>query len=397
MRNYNQQGLRVGAIKNAARGAANRDYRREVAELQPKFHPGADPLEREAGIRVLQPTDAQQLEQMTKMLEKLYAGAGPEQQQALALWKMQVAQGTIRDQVKLDFMRRFYFWLLGRGDQADHDKTLWGRGNTAVYNKQVASYIDMFVDKRTKYIMKLRALANTVPDTLNGFYLYFKYITNGRLKQIRAPDGTLTYDMTEEDYLEDFDLFQQVFDGPGGVQQGYKEIAAGLPTLGERGVKAFDSAGVPAPVNASGLKSGAAAKAAISREIMEQNNIRGVSERLSIEPQKKTRIGRAARGWEQEKGDPQVKRKDDDDDDDDAPPDLANGSTEVSGPPQNLGQAGEEASSISGADRRDSSFIGNDPNATLAEKMPALEEMPTTEEIEKARKEEEEAKKKKKK
>ncbi len=175
MRKFNK-GQHIGAIKQAARGAADRAYRDQVRSLQPKFQPGADPLDREAGIKILEPTDAQQLQKMTQMLEKLYAGGTPQEQQALELWKMQIAQGTVRDQVKLDFMRRFYFWLLGRGDQADHDKTLWGRANTAVYNKEVASYIDMFVDKRTKYVMKLRALANNVPDTLNGMYLYYKVI-----------------------------------------------------------------------------------------------------------------------------------------------------------------------------------------------------------------------------
>ncbi len=370
------RGIQIGAVKKAATGAANRDFRREVAELQPKFHPGADPLEREAGIRVLQPTDAQQLEQMTKMLEKLYEGATPEQQQALALWKMQVAQGTIRDQVKLDFMRRFYFWLLGRGDQSDHDKTLWGRANTAVYNKEVAAYIDMFVDKRTKYVMKLRMLANNVPDTLNGLYLYYKYIVNGRLKQIRAPDGTINYDMTDEDYLQDFDMFQQVFEtgavlphGRRDTQQGYNELAAGLPTMGERNVKAFDSAGVPAPVNNSGLASGEAAAASISRKRMEDNNVRAVSDRLSLNaPAHQHRDSFGDRSWERHRssgGGTETTIQNDSSAS--GPSDLEGVSNvSVAGAPDELGQASTEAASISGGERRDTSFIGNDPNVTLA-------------------------------
>lgn len=361
------RGLQIGATKQAARGAADRAYRDQVRTLQPKFQPGADPLEREAGIKILEPTDAQQLQQMTKMLEKLYEGGTPQEQQALELWKMQVAQGTIRDQVKLDFMRRFYFWLLGRGDQADHDKTLWGRANTAVYNKEVASYIDMFVDKRTKYVMKLRALANNVPDTLNGMYLYYKYIVNGQLKQVRAADGTITYEMSDEDYLQDFDLFQQVFDSTigvngrhGGGKVGYSELAAGLPTNGTR-ARAFDSAGVPAPINNSGLSSSRASDVSLNASKMEENNTIGVRDRLSLGSgrEKDKRPARDSRSWEQRRsigGTIEATAVPN-------PGDLSSGSVDVSGPPEELGQASQEVRSLGG----DDSFIGNDPNVSLAQ------------------------------
>lgn len=347
MRKFNK-GQKIGAVKQAARGAADRAYRDQVRTLQPKFQPGADPLEREASIKILEPTDAQQLQQMTKMLEKLYQGGTKQERQALELWKMQVAQGTIRDQVKLDFMRRFYFWLLGRGDQADHDKTLWGRANTAVYNKEVASYIDMFVDKRTKYVMKLRALANNVPDTLNGMYLYYKYIVNGQLKQVKAADGTIAYEMSDEDYLQDFDLFQQVFDSTLGMNNhfeggkvGYSDLAAGLPVNGTN-TRAFDSAGVPAPINNSGLSSGRASDVSLNADKIEENNRIAVRESLSLGSGRSKNQPNQPRGWEQrrsigsyqpEAADPNAS-------------DLNNTSINASSTPQGLGVAKQEVDSI---------------------------------------------------
>lgn len=223
----------------------------QVRAQNPKFHPGPDPIERELKIPVIMPTDKQQLDVMTKMLEKEFGEShDPQKKQALELWKIQVAQGTISDQVKLQFLRRFFFWLLGRGDEEDHKKTLWGRANAAVYNKEVASYIDMFVDKRTEYVQKLLSLANNVPDTLYGYYLYFKYIVNGGLQQKKAKDGTINYDFSDEDYLQDFDIFQQVFDSKettDGVQ--YFKLAGGLKQADESKNGMFGKAGVPGPIN----------------------------------------------------------------------------------------------------------------------------------------------------
>lgn len=165
------------SLKHSYRGQVSKVAKVELRALNPKFHPGADPIEREANLRVILPTERDALDSMTRMLEKTYgATEDPAERQALALWKFQVAQGSVKDQINLDFMRGFYFWLLGRGSQEDHDKTLWGRGNVAVFNKQVAKYVDLFVDKRTEYIKKLLSLANNIPQTVNGYYLYYKVI-----------------------------------------------------------------------------------------------------------------------------------------------------------------------------------------------------------------------------
>ena len=201
----------VGAIKRSARGSGNVAAREKLKAMNRKYHASDDPLQRESLLDTIKPSAAQEIEGMTTMLDKLYKKGTKEQQQALQLWKFQVANGSVKDQVRLQFLRRFYFWLLGRGEDADVAKTLWGRGNAAALNSEVAAYIDQFVDKRSEYALKLHHLSQRVPQTINGYYLYYKYIVNGALKRVEGADGKTFWDMSNEDYLEDFDIFQQVF------------------------------------------------------------------------------------------------------------------------------------------------------------------------------------------
>lgn len=253
-----------------------------LVSSNPKFHPGADPIQREAGINVIMPTDKQQIEQMIKLLEKEFGNGDPLKRQALELFKMNVAQETVSDQVKLEFLKRFHFWLLGRGDEEDHKKTLWGRGNAAVYNPEVAAYIDMFIDKRKKWVMKLLSLANNVPDTLLGYYLYFKYIVNGGLAQKKTPDGYVIWDMSDEDYLQDFDVFQQVFEPRGNDKRagevGYSDLAGGLR------VAPFGKGGVPGPVNQESMATRKgkelAEQVSISKKKLEQRDEEALNKTL---------------------------------------------------------------------------------------------------------------------
>lgn len=151
--------------------------RAALRAADPKFHAGLDPLQQEHDLHVIQPTTKEQLRSMAKMMEDLYRQPGnqtPEARNAYEFWKMQIASENVSDLVKFNFLRRFYFWLLGRGTKEEHDKTLWGRANTAVWNPEVAAYIDQFTSKRTQYALKLAMLANRVPSGLVGHYLYFK-------------------------------------------------------------------------------------------------------------------------------------------------------------------------------------------------------------------------------
>lgn len=202
-----------------------RQYRRGIGETvsseDKKFGVGQNPIEQERTIDIIKPTDKATTDRLLEMINQMYPTAAPHQQQALDFWRIQLAQGNMTDQVKYEFLQRFHMWLLGRGNEVDTSKTMWGRGNAAVHNPQVAAYIDQFAKKRLEYALLLSLLQNRVPETLNGYYLYFKYIVNGNLKLATAADGTSFYDLSHEDFLADFDMMVQEFEKG---RPGYAEI-----------------------------------------------------------------------------------------------------------------------------------------------------------------------------
>lgn len=177
-----------------------------------KFQVGPNPLERERELDMIQPQTAQQQKRMVEIMEKLCEDMGntPAHRNALEMWRVQLLGADADAAVKADFARRFQFWLLGRGTPEDTAKTFWGRGNLAAHNPEIAAYIDQFLEARANYAMQLALLANRAPTSLLGAYLYFKYITNGKLKQT-TENGQTWWHLDQSDFLEDFDLFRKYF------------------------------------------------------------------------------------------------------------------------------------------------------------------------------------------
>lgn len=180
-----------------------------------KFVAGQNPVEQEAEVAVIEPTSEEMARELNRMVDLMYRNATPSQRKALDFWKLHHATTAATTEVKLMFLRRFYFWLLGRGTKEDHAKTLWGRGNVAVINAEVREYIEQFAKKRLEFALLLATMQNRVPDTLNGYYLYFKYIVNGGLKRSKAADGSTFWDMSNENFLKDFEMMEQTFSAAG--------------------------------------------------------------------------------------------------------------------------------------------------------------------------------------
>jgi hypothetical protein len=199
----------------AVQAARNQVSRQQLSEVNPKFQAGPNELEKEDELKILQPTNAEQLKQLTALVETLRRQNLGDQawQNALRLWQSQIATGALSDQVKFQFVRRFYFWLLGRGTTDDVKRTSWGRANVAVLNREVSLYIEQFSQRRLDYALQLSLLAMRVPSSLNGYYLYFKYIVNGKLKRAHDNNGGSWWELSDDDYLQDFEMFQQEFDG----------------------------------------------------------------------------------------------------------------------------------------------------------------------------------------
>jgi len=214
-------------MRKAIRGAGTRHQKDELQAANKKYEAGKDPLEIEESLQVIIPTNEQEQEVLSAVIDKMFNIAGDDASKtALAMWKLQLQEKSTSAGIKFDFLRRFYFWLLGRGTQEDTDKTSWGRGNAAVLNPEVAAYIEQFSTKRLDYALKLSLLATRTPKTLNEYYLYFKYIVNGNIRRKTVLGGGDFWDMSNEDFLRDFEMMQMQFDAvdKNRTQQSYSEI-----------------------------------------------------------------------------------------------------------------------------------------------------------------------------
>lgn len=202
-----------------------------------KFRVGPNPVEQEKSITMIEPTTPMARRSLVHMIERMYPSATREQQAALDFWKLHHAAEEAEDAVKLQFLRRFYFWLLGRGTADDHGKTLWGRGNAAAINGEVNAYIEQFAKKRLEYALLLAKMSQRVPDTLNGYYLYFKYIVNGGLHRVQGKDGSSFWDLGNDDFLEDFEFMQRQFEpqttliAPNDNSQAFNRAVSTVGTL----------------------------------------------------------------------------------------------------------------------------------------------------------------------
>lgn len=199
--------MRSGAA--TSRAAA----KEHIQSAHSKWQPGLSPLEEEEKLKVIVPTNAQQLRQINTMIDTLMQDGGldPDVRKGLAMWKVNYQMESVPDQVRRAFLEGFWCWLLGRGTDEDTKRTLWGRANVAAHNSEVAAYLETFARKRTEYAARLILMAEHVPDTLVGFYLYYKYITKGALKKVQdhTDPQKWFYSLSDEQFLEDWDLFEQ--------------------------------------------------------------------------------------------------------------------------------------------------------------------------------------------
>lgn len=174
-----------------------------------KFAPPPTPLQQEQSLKQIVPRENWQVGRLKDIIDRELAKTpSPARKNALEFWRMQLEQDDATSEVTQKFTKGFWCWLLGRGTEEEHKRTLWGRSNVAVRNSEVAAYVDEMVRKKTEYTMQLVLMANRVPVTLNGYYLYYKYIVQGKLRHVL--DGVNdSYYVDDDDFLQDWDVFQR--------------------------------------------------------------------------------------------------------------------------------------------------------------------------------------------
>jgi hypothetical protein len=95
-----------------------------------------------------------------------------------ALVDLQVAReaSKVDGNIDVEFYKRFLAWLMGKGTAVDHAGTPWGRRPTALELEEVRELLEAFLWEVAQVENALLKLVLRGPQSLNDYYLYFKYI-----------------------------------------------------------------------------------------------------------------------------------------------------------------------------------------------------------------------------
>jgi hypothetical protein len=109
-------------------------------------------------------------------------GAGPQPSKAergfLEGVKAQMDLHAQLAQDDVDWWYDFYGWLIGKGTNADHAKTPWGR--TPLTGPGIVDFVRSFYRAMMSFKAKWEELKMGIPDDPRKSFLYFKYIVRGK-------------------------------------------------------------------------------------------------------------------------------------------------------------------------------------------------------------------------
>lgn len=190
-----------------------------------KFGAPKSELAKEPKVPVMRPAMPYRKEAIDKVLDKMIANAkDPEEAAALTLWKAQIAAREVPGKVDDQFGEDFRCWLLGRGTKTEHAATRWGRANVAMWNGEVAKYVDGLMNKRLQYATDMVKLSMRQPRTLDEYYLYYKFIVKGKIKlESDKSTGLSYYDFSDDSYLDEWERMSKVFDREPQPMSGYTQ------------------------------------------------------------------------------------------------------------------------------------------------------------------------------
>lgn len=77
---------------------------------------------------------------------------------------------------QMEFVKTFIEWLQGKGPEALHSRTPWGRKAPALEIKEVREYLEGFLDMFYKTWLKLTLLVFRGPRTLKEYWVYYKFV-----------------------------------------------------------------------------------------------------------------------------------------------------------------------------------------------------------------------------
>ena len=117
---------------------------------------------------------------------------------AIEIWETNLLKQEISEEIDKEFAIDFYYWLQGKGQALDHQRTPWGYH--PIRDEEVLDYISLFLEAKIDFQQKLFKLSKAHElGTLRGineYYLFFKYIVRGD-----------SANLDDASFLEDYELF----------------------------------------------------------------------------------------------------------------------------------------------------------------------------------------------
>jgi hypothetical protein len=187
-----------------------------------KWSPGLHELDAENVLNIITPPkhdrgdSYNRYKQVSTTIERELAAATAEGNGVeRAIWqmaKLQMSQlqASSSDEDKAEHTKRFHLdfisWLMGKGRDADHERTPWGRDRLLPMFPSVKGYLMKFISRRFDKLYKLEMLHEFFPLGINRFdqddgivleqaYLYFKYLVRADHAQEYWEDNEYEWDL----------------------------------------------------------------------------------------------------------------------------------------------------------------------------------------------------------
>lgn len=144
-----------------------------------KFKPWKTGLQQEFMLDKMQALSSERHRYVKQFVEaKLLEDLSEQERKAWRTWLVMYEAEGLEEGANTQIVKSFIAWLLGRGDDKFHRKTPWGRETHAMELPEARAFVDGFVDalmETEKYLLKL---IWKTPQTLEEYWIYFKYILN---------------------------------------------------------------------------------------------------------------------------------------------------------------------------------------------------------------------------
>lgn len=230
--------------------------------LAEKFGPPRSPLQLEDGVRALLPqeSDRQAFAKRFVTEQLRHADSDPERS-AWYFWLTEIQRKEALAEYDHRFFVEFVAWLLGTGRDVDHDATPWKK-QPVTHNPSVLAFLRSFTDRQHEFLealqrMQMRAHGGRMPQDINEYYLYYKYIVRGHWRDqsgqfmsdwnhLMAPDHLYSgnFDREQRSWQDDraeIERQKHLLDGRGTDEERQAALAAPTPVQRpDARVPAFD-------------------------------------------------------------------------------------------------------------------------------------------------------------